>query len=92
MEVYIVYNDDLQKERLEEAFKEPPFSLTFIDVRGKEKKNAWAIKNKWAARLDPFAIIMDGDKAIKAFYSETGEDVINSLISFLNENSSNRRS
>lgn len=83
MEVHVVYNEDSQRERLEEALKESPFSFTFIDVRGKEKKNAWALKSHWAAKQDPFAIVMDEDKAIKAFYSETGEDIINSLINFL---------
>lgn len=83
MEVHVVYNDNSQKERLEEIFKESPFSFTFIDVRGKEKKNAWALKSHWGAKEDPFAIVMDRDKAIKAFYSETGENVINELIKFL---------
>lgn len=83
MDIYIVYNDNSQRERIEETFKESPFSFTFIDVRGKEKKNAWALKSHWGAKEDPFAIIMEEDKAIKAFYSETGEDIINSLINFL---------
>lgn len=83
MDIHIVYNEDSQKERIEEAFKESPFSFTFIDVRGKSKKDAWAVKNKWAAKLDPFAIVYNEDRAVKAFYSETGEDIINSLINFL---------
>lgn len=83
-EVRVVYNDDSQRKRLEEAFTEPPFSFTFLDVRGKEKKNAWALKSHWGAKEDPFAIVMDGDKALKAFYSEA-DNVIDDLIKYLNQ-------
>lgn len=83
MEVYIVYNNDSQRKKLEETFKESPFSFTFIDARGKEKKNAWALKSHWGAKLDPFAIVMDEDKALKAFYSEA-DNVIDDLIKYLN--------
>ena len=36
-------------------------------------------------KLTPFAIIMEGDKAVKAFYSEADNDVISSLIKYLEE-------
>lgn len=83
-DVYVVYNDESQIKKIGDTFKVPPI-FHFIDSQAnKTKKEAWALKSHWAAREDPFAIAMDGDKAVKAFYSETGEDVIQSLINFLN--------
>lgn len=82
-DIYVVINSNDQRERLKEAFKEASFSLNILDIRGKEKKKAWALKSHWAAKLDPFAIVMDGDRAVKVFYSETGENIIESLINFL---------
>lgn len=86
-DVYVVYNDDSQIKELREAYADSEFPVFhFIDsLSNKTKKEAWALKSHWAARLDPFAIIMDGDKALKAFYSETGEDVIKSLSEYLKE-------
>lgn len=85
-DVYVVYNDTEQVKRVEDSCNIESLTFHFIDSQSiKTKKEAWALKSHWAAREDPFAIVMNGDKAIKAFYSETGEDVINSLINYLNK-------
>lgn len=85
-DVYVVYNDVEQIKRIGNTYAlrvSPVFH--FIDSQSnKTKKEAWALKSHWAAKEDPFALVMDGEKAIKAFYSETGEDVIESLINFIN--------
>ena len=39
----------------------------------------------YGVKLDPFAVILDDEKPIKAFYTEA-EDVIDSLIKYLNNN------
>lgn len=88
-DVYVVYDRDEHVKRIEGVFslEETAPSFHLIDVRSnKTKKDAWSLKNHWAAKLDPFAIVMNGDKAIKAFYSETGEDVIGSLLNYLSNN------
>lgn len=85
-DVYIVYDNDEVLRRVggTYAIKVSPI-FHFIDSRTLNgKKEAFTLKGSWGARMDPFAIAMDGDKAVKAFYSETGEDVIQSLINFLN--------
>lgn len=86
MEVYIVYNDDQTLKELGDTsdLKVSPF-FHFIDDRTRRgRKDAWKIKGGFGAKLSPFAVIYEGDKPIKAFYSEA-EDVIKSLIKYLNE-------
>lgn len=84
MDVIIVYNNSNQIEKIKRSdLKVTPF-FTFID-ESKNRKEAFSIKNRYAARMCPFVVCMNGDKAIRAFYSETGEDVIESLINYLNE-------
>lgn len=83
-DVYVVYNNDNVLKRLGGTFKVSPF-FHFIDSRTVNgQKEAFKLKGSWGARLDPFAITFDEDKAVKAFYSETGENVVESLITFLN--------
>lgn len=88
MEITVVYNDDSQIKKLGGTYSLKGVSpnFVFIDERTlKGKKKAWSIKSHWAAKETPFAVIMDGEKAVKVFYSETGENIINSLITYLNE-------
>lgn len=81
LEVIVTYSDKTQIEKLE-ALKAPSFHFIDSGTR-KGKKEAWTLKSRWGAKLDPFAIIMKGDKPLKAFYSEA-EDVVNNLITYLN--------
>lgn len=86
-DVYLVYNNDEQIKRIGGTYtlKVSPF-FHFIDDRTLEgKKKAIKLKGAWGSRLTPFALCMDKDKAIKAFYSESDNDVIKSLINYLNE-------
>lgn len=85
-DVYVVYSDSEQIKKIGStyALKVSPVFHFLSSQSNKTKKEAWALKSHWAAKEDPFAIVMDGDKAIKAFYSETGEDVIKSLINYIN--------
>lgn len=88
-DVYIVYDKDdvVRKVGGTYTIKASPF-FHFIDSRTLNgRKEAFQLKGSWGARMDPFAICMEGEKAVKAFYSETGEDVIESLITFLNSQS-----
>ena len=83
-DVTIVYNNKDQISNLGDTLKVSPF-FTFIDESSRKgRKEAYALKSHWGARLTPFALCMDGEQAVKAFYSETGEDIIKSLIDFIN--------
>ena len=39
--------------------------------------------------MTPFVAVYEGDELIKSFYSETDKNVLNSLINYLNEGTSN---
>lgn len=84
-DVYVVYdNDDIVKKIGDTSLKVSPF-FHFIDSRTLQgRKDSFKLKGSWAARLNPFALCTNGDKPIRAFYSEA-EDVIESLIKYLNE-------
>lgn len=83
---YVVYNDDETINKIGDALKVSPI-FHFIDYRTKKgKKDAWKIMNYVAAREVPFAIVYDDDKIVKAFYTEADNNIIKSLIEFLNEN------
>lgn len=83
--VIVVYNEPKQIEKLRDTSF---LSFKFIDSKtSKGKKEALRIKSHYAARLEPFAVVLDNEKPIKAFYTEA-EDVIDSLIKYLNNNES----
>ena len=84
-DVIIVYSSESQLDRIGDTSKYTPI-FHFVDSLAKKgKKEAWRIKSYYGAKLDPFAVILDDEKPIKAFYTEA-EDVINSLIKYLNSN------
>lgn len=84
-DIIVVYSDKSQLDRIGDTSKYTPI-FHFIDsLAKKSKKEAWRIKSYYGAKLDPFAVILDDEKPIKAFYTEA-EDVINSLIKYLNSN------
>jgi len=80
----MTYSDDSQILPLKDYE-----NVTLIDIRTRKgKKEAWALKGHWGAKLDPFAIVTKGDKPIKAFYSEA-DNVVEELIKYLNNGSEN---
>ena len=84
-DVIVIYSDKSQIDRIGDTSKYTPI-FHFVDsLAKKSKKEAWRIKSYYGAKLDPFAVILDGEKSIKAFYTEA-EDVIDSLIKYLNNN------
>ena len=86
-DIIVVYNDKSQLDRIGDTSRYAPI-FRFIDSLSKKgKKEAWKIKTYYGAKLDPFAVILDNTKPVKAFYSEA-EDVIDSLIKYLNDNES----
>lgn len=83
--IIVIYNDKNQLNKIGDTSKYTPI-FQFIDSLCKKSKNkAKKIKSYYGAILDPFAVILEDEKPIKAFYSEA-EDVIDSLIKYLNNN------
>ncbi len=84
-DVIVVYSDKSQLYRIGDTSKYTPI-FRFVDsLAKKSKKEAWRIKSYYGAKLDPFAVILDDEKPVRAFYTEA-EDVIDSLIKYLNNN------
>ena len=84
-EVIVVYSDKSQLDRIGDTSKYTPI-FHFVDsLATKSKKEASTVKSYYGAKLDPFAVILDNEKPIKAFYTEA-EDVVDSLTKYLNNN------
>ena len=84
-DVIVVYSDKNQLDRIGDTSKYTPI-FRFVDsLAKKSKKEAWRIKSYYGAKLDPFAVILDDEKPVRAFHTEA-EDVIDSLIKYLNNN------
>lgn len=84
IDVYIVHNNpSALKQFWEFAYAIEPFVHT-LDIGSKlDRSKAFKLKQEWGARQDPFCLIKKDDKAVKAFYSEAGEDAIVQLIKYL---------
>ena len=84
--ITVVYNDPKQIESIKDIDE-----CRFIDILTKKgKKEGWAVKSHWGAKLDPFILIEDNGKVTKAFYSEAGNAVEDFLKYIQNEDISIR--
>ena len=86
IDIYIVHDNP----NVEDIVWQVPTSLQpffhFMDTGSKkDKSKAFKFKQDWGARMNPFCLISEGDKGIKAFYTESGEDAIQQLIKYLKE-------
>lgn len=79
--VKIVYDNKKDKELIELSKFSTPFFIELVNAN-KDKRKAFEIKNPYAARLNPFILLLDNeDKFLKCYYSETG----NAIQQFINE-------
>ena len=82
IEVKLVYDNNTNLNEIGDYLQSPIFCL--IDMTtSKGQKEGYKLKGHWGAKLNPFAIVYQDNKPIKAFYSEA-EDVISNLINYLN--------
>lgn len=90
-DIYLVYSDLNDRKRFEEAdINSSPF-VHYIDIETKEgKSKGYKIKSEFGARLNPFAVLYDGESPIKAYYTEDSKNIINDLIKDLCNDVSNR--
>ena len=72
----LISSDEKQIKKVREL-NNNSLTFNFIDIRTKKgKKSGWSLKNYWGAALDPFAIVSKNEKPIKAFYSESENEVL----------------
>lgn len=87
--VKFVYNNPSDKDRVLDANLQGIFLELYDEGSYKEKKQAYKLKASCGARMTPFVAVYEGDELIKAFYTEADDDVLKSLIKYLNESTSN---
>lgn len=85
IDIYIVHNNPIVEEEFKNlAISSQPF-VHFIDEGTlKGKSSSYKLKSEWGARKIPFACIYEDGKMKKGFYTEADNDIINSLINYLN--------
>lgn len=84
IDIYVVHNDpDVLGDVWNASCEIEPF-IHIFDIGSKlDKSKAFKLKQEWGAKQNPFCLIEEDGNAIKAFYSETGEDAITQLINFI---------
>ena len=87
MTATVVYDNRKDRELLELIDSKFPIFIQYIDFNTKDgRKEAFQVKSHWAAKLNPFVVLQEGEEIIKVFYSEKG-NAIQQLINYLkNEN------
>ena len=87
MQATVVYENKKDRELLNLIYSEVPLFIDYIDFNTKNgRKEAYAVKSKWSAKLNPFVVLQEGEKIIKVFYSEKG-NAIQQLINYLKNES-----
>ena len=87
MQATVVYENKKDKELLNLIYSEVPIFIEYIDFNTKNgRKEAYAVKSKLSARLNPFVVLQEGEEIIKVFYSEKG-NAIQQLINYLKNES-----
>lgn len=81
-DVIIVINSNEQKDKITNSIYNDLF-YSFIDERI-DKTKAYKFKYMFGTKMTPFAVAYDKDKPVRGFYGESKEDVIESLIKYLN--------
>ena len=85
MEAIIVYDNKKDRELLNLVDSKFPIFIKYIDFNTVDgRKEAYQVKSHWAARMNPFVVIQEGEEIIKVFYSES-ENAITQLINYLNK-------
>ena len=86
MEAIVIYENKKDREFLDLIDSKIPIFIRYIDYNTIEgRKEAYAVKSKWSAKLNPFVVLQEGEEIIKVFYSESGKNAVQQLINYLNE-------
>ena len=84
MEAYIIYENKEDRELLELINSKFPIFIEYINFNSKkDRKKATRIKSHWAARKNPFVELKEGDRTVKVFYSDGGENAVQQFVNYL---------
>ena len=84
IDIYIVHdNPNVEGIIWNTPLEVEPF-FHFLDIGSKkDMSKAYKFKQIWGARKNPFCLIEEDGKAVKAFYTETGDDAIEQMLKYL---------
>lgn len=87
MEAIVVYDNKKDRGLLNLVDSKFPIFIQYIDFNTVDgRKEAYRVKSHWAARMNPFVVVQEGEEIIKVFYSEK-DNAIQQLINYLNDSS-----
>lgn len=91
LKLIVAYNEDSDARfrLLKHAF---PFLVEgYNEDNSKERKHAFNIKSAWGAKMTPFAILMNGDSAVKGWWSEEKplnvEEIVEYVLEYIKKHS-----
>ena len=85
MEAIVVYDNKKDRELLDLIDSKFPIFIHYIDFNTVDgRKEAYQVKSHWAAKMNPFVVVQEGEEIIKVFYSETS-NAVQQLTNWLNE-------
>ena len=80
IDIYLVFDDINDLNRLEEIINEN-FYLHYLNINKQhDRSKAFKFKGEWSARQNPFILLEEKGKVIKAYYSEIGENAVTQFI------------
>lgn len=80
IDIYLVFDDINDLNRLEEIINEN-FYLHYLNINNHhDRSKAFKFKGEWSARQNPFILLKEKGKVIKAYYSEVGENAVTQFI------------
>lgn len=86
IDLYLVFDDINDLNKVEEVINSN-FYLHYLNInKHNDRSKAFKFKGEWSARLNPFILLEEKGKVIKAYYSEIGESAVAQFIKDYGEN------
>lgn len=81
----LLVSSDLNDEKKVLSRESPSgYYFSFLDIGSMLcRADAFSLKSEWGARKDPFALVKDGDKVLRCFYSEKSNNVVDEALDFI---------
>ena len=80
IDLYLVFYNINDLNKIEEVINDN-FYLHYLNInKHNDKSKAFKLKGEWSARLNPFILLEEKGKVLKAYYSEIGENAVTQFI------------
>lgn len=86
IDLYLVFDDIDDLNRIESTI-DSKFYLNYLNInKHHDRSKAFKLKGEWSAKLNPFILLKENDKVLKAYYSEIGESAVTQFIKDYEQN------